>query len=70
MNELSQFLLPTLQQGDMITLMLKSGAITGKVEEYREDVQAIKISNAQFAGVYLPFIITISTYLILELAKM
>lgn len=69
MNEIAQFL-PTLQQGDMITLVLKSGSLTGKVEEYREDVQALEISDAHFAGVYLPFIITISAYLILEMAKM
>jgi hypothetical protein len=69
MNELSQ-LLPTLKTGDTVKLVLQSGSITGTIEEYRQDVQALDISDVYFSGISMPFIFTVSTYLILELAKM
>ncbi len=69
MNEISQ-LLPTLKTGDTVKLVLQSGSITGKIEEYRQDVHALDISDVHFSGVSLPSIFTVSTYLILELAKL
>jgi hypothetical protein len=69
MNELSQ-LLPTLKTGDTVKLVLQSGSITGKIKEYRQDVEAIDMSDVYFSGISLPFIFTVSTCLILELAKM
>ncbi len=68
MNELSQ-LLPTLKTGDTVKLVLQSGSITGKIEKYRQDVHTLDISDVYFSGVYFPSIFTVSTYLILELAK-
>jgi hypothetical protein len=70
MNELSQFILPTLKTGDTVKLVLQSGSITGKIEEYRQDVETIDISDVYFSGVYLPFIFTISIHLIRELVKL
>jgi hypothetical protein len=69
MNELSQFL-STLKNGDTIKIVLQNGSITGKLEEYRQDVEAIEMSDVYFAGTYLPFLFTISTYLILELIQL
>lgn len=68
MNELSQFL-PTLKTGDTVKIVLQSGSLTGTIEEYRQDVEAIDLSDVQFSGTSLPYILTVSTYLILELAK-
>lgn len=68
MNQFAQFL-PTLQTGDTVQIVLQSGSITGKIEEYRQNVHAIDLSNVYFGSIELPFIFTVSTYLILELAK-
>ena len=69
MNQFAQAL-PALQTGDMVKIVLQSGSITGKIEEYRQNVHALDLSNVRFSGIDLPFIFTVSTYLILELAKM
>ena len=69
MNQLSQSL-PTLQAGDMVKIVLQSGSITGKIQAYRQNVHALDLSEVQFSGIDLPFIFTVSTYLILELAKL
>lgn len=69
MNPLSQSL-PTLQNGDMVKIILQGGTITGKIEKYRENVHALDLSEVHFAGIDLPFIFTVSTYLIVEMAKL
>ncbi len=69
MNEVSQ-LLPTLKTGDMVKLVLPNCSIIGKIEEYRQDVETINISNVCFGGIYLPYLFTVSSYLILELVKL
>ena len=69
MNELSQ-LLPTLKTGDMVKLILPNGSITGRIEEYRQDVETIEVSDVCFSGICLPSMFTISIYLILELVKL
>lgn len=69
MNELSQ-LLPTLKTGDTVKLVLQSGSIIGKIEEYRQDVDTLDMSDVYFSGISLPFIFTVSTCFILEMAKM
>ncbi len=69
MNQLSQSL-PSLQTGDMVKIVLQSGSITGKIQSYRQNVHALDLSEVQFSGIELPFIFTVSTYLILELAKL
>ncbi len=70
MNELSRLVIPSLKTGDMVNLVLRSNSIIGKIEKYRQDLDAIEISDAYSSGVYLPFMFTISTHLILELVKL
>ena len=69
MNQLAHTL-PALQNGDMVKIVLQSGSITGKIQGYRQNVHALDLSEVRFSGIELPFIFTVSTYLILELAKM
>ena len=71
MNKVSQ-LPSTLKTGDMVKLILPNGSITGRIEEYRQDVEALEISDVCFSGICLclPCMFTISTYLILELVKL
>ncbi len=70
MNELSRLILPSLKTGDRVKLVLRSSSIIGKIEKYRQDLDAIDISDICFSDVYLPFMFTISTHLILELVKL
>lgn len=69
MNQLSNTL-PTLQAGDRVKIVLQSGPVTGRIKEYRENVHALDLAEARFADIDLPFIFTVSTFLILELAKL
>jgi hypothetical protein len=69
MNQLSQTL-PALRTGDTVKIVLQSGSLTGRIEEYRQNVHALDLSEVCFSGMELPFIFTISTYLILELSKL
>lgn len=69
MNQFSQSL-PALQSGDMVKIVLQSGSITGKIQQYRQNVNVLELSEVNFSGIELPFLFTISAYLILELAKL
>ena len=70
MNELSRLIIPSLKTGDMVNLVLRSNSILGKIEKYRQDLDAIDISDVYSSDVYLPFTFTISTHLIVELVKL
>ena len=69
MNQFSQSL-PALQSGDMVKIVLQSGSLTGKIQQYRQNVNVLELSEVKFSGIELPFLFTISAYLILELAKL
>ena len=69
MNQLSP-VLATLKNGDAVKIVLQNGSITGRLEEYRQDIDAIEISDVYSSGIYVSSLFTISTYLILELAKL
>jgi hypothetical protein len=69
MNQVAQSL-PTLQAGDRVKIVLQSGSVTGRIQEYRQNVHALDLAEARFSGIDMPFIFTVSTFLILELAKL